>query len=182
VRTSASPALGRWTRVGELQAAFVLGRAPDPPLDGRYDGTFLRTTINPLLDLVLGGVACLYMGWLGKRFDPSLQDGDNRFHGGVLGLTRFLWPRYPGISPNDDGSFNAFEFHSWVAAGLLDLDTTVLKIDYDIPENPYSIRRVLDEVVQLPDGRLLGKAHLNTWWGDWTTVAYFVLQPAQVAG
>jgi hypothetical protein len=179
VRTLASPPLGRWTRVGELRAAFVQGRAPDPPLDGRYDGRFLRTTINPILDVALAGIAYVYMGWLGKRFDSSLQDGDNRFDGGVLGLTRLLWPRYRGITSNDDGSFDAFEFHSWVGAGLLDLDTTVLKIDYDIPENPYSVRRVLDEVVQLPDGRLLGKAHLNTWWGDWTTVGYFALGPTR---
>jgi hypothetical protein len=54
----------------------------------------------------------------------------------------------------------------------------VLKIDYDVPETPYTVRRVLDELVQLPDGQLLGNANLKTWWGPWATVAYFTLWPA----
>jgi hypothetical protein len=52
----------------------------------------------------------------------------------------------------------------------------VLKIDYDLAENPgLSIRRVLDELVQVDDGFYLGKAHLKWWWGRWQLVAYFTL-------
>ena len=52
----------------------------------------------------------------------------------------------------------------------------MLKIDYDLPENPKrTIRRVLDEMVQLEDGSYLGKAQLHWWWGRWQTVAYFAL-------
>jgi hypothetical protein len=52
----------------------------------------------------------------------------------------------------------------------------VLKIDYDRPGNPrLSIRRVLDELVQLDGGLYLGKAHLKWWWGRWQMVAYFTL-------
>jgi hypothetical protein len=52
----------------------------------------------------------------------------------------------------------------------------VLKIDYDLPENPaLSIRRILDELVQVADGVYLGKAHVKWWWGAWQPVAYFSL-------
>jgi hypothetical protein len=52
----------------------------------------------------------------------------------------------------------------------------VLKIDYDLPQNPaFSIRRVLDELVQVADGVYLGKAHVKWWWGAWQPVAYFSL-------
>jgi hypothetical protein len=55
----------------------------------------------------------------------------------------------------------------------------VLKIDYDLEENPsLTVRRVLDELVQLSDDLYLGKAHVRWWWrpkDSWQTVAYFML-------
>jgi hypothetical protein len=54
----------------------------------------------------------------------------------------------------------------------------VLKIDYDLPENPrLSIRRVLDELVQLSPNLYLGQALLPWWWGSWQRVAFFTLRP-----
>jgi hypothetical protein len=38
-----------------------------------------------------------------------------------------------------------------------------------------SLRRILDELVELEDGFYLGKAHLKWWWGKWQLVAYFSL-------
>jgi hypothetical protein len=58
----------------------------------------------------------------------------------------------------------------------------VLKIDYDLKENPsLTVRRVLDELVRLDDDLYVGKAHVHWWWrpkGEWQTVAYFSLIPA----
>jgi hypothetical protein len=54
----------------------------------------------------------------------------------------------------------------------------VLKIDYDLDSNPkLSVRRVLDELVQLSEGLYLGKAHVKWYWGKWQTVAFFSLKP-----
>ncbi len=52
----------------------------------------------------------------------------------------------------------------------------MLKIDYDLDGNPApTIRRILDELVQLDHNLYLGKAHAHWWWGGWQTVAYFLL-------
>jgi hypothetical protein len=59
---------------------------------------------------------------------------------------------------------------------LFDLDRTVLKIDYNLKENPpLTVRRVLDELVQLDENLYLGKAHVRWWLGGWQTVAFFSL-------
>jgi hypothetical protein len=59
---------------------------------------------------------------------------------------------------------------------LADPDSAVLKIDYDLNGNPsLTIRRILDELVQLDRNLYLGKAHVHWWWGSWQTVAYFML-------
>jgi hypothetical protein len=40
------------------------------------------------------------------------------------------------------------------------------RIDYDRPDNPaQSIRRIVDEIVEVRDGVYLGKVHFKWWWG-----------------
>ncbi|MBE7551001.1 MAG: hypothetical protein HS126_08000 [Anaerolineales bacterium] len=64
--------------------------------------------------------------------------------------------------------------------GLADPDRQVLKIDYDLLGNPrLSIRRILDELVQVENDFYLGKAHLKWWWGTWQLVAYFSLHASK---
>src|SRR2546430_2435336 len=96
-----------------LHAELVRGRAPDSPLDGPYDGTFLRTTINPMLDFLLAGGARFYMGWLGKRFWPATQRGDNHLRRSILIPARLLWPSYRGITNHADGTAHALAFRTW---------------------------------------------------------------------
>ena len=38
-----------------------------------------------------------------------------------------------------------------------------------------TVRRVLDELVQVQEDLFLGKAHLHWWSGSWQTVAYFTV-------
>ena len=74
------------------------------------------------------------------------------------------------------GTYRGFVFHTYVAPGLADPDRSVLKIDYNLEENPsLTVRRVLDELVQIDDNLYLGKAHVRWWWNAWQTVAYFSL-------
>jgi hypothetical protein len=53
------------------------------------------------------------------------------------------------------------------------------KIDYNLNENPpLTVRRVLDELVELADDFYLGKAHVRWGWRPghgWKTFAYFTL-------
>ena len=88
-----------------------------------------------------------------------------------------LWPFYRGYVDDKSAVYRAFAFSARIAPGLFDSDREVLKIDYAMPENPAAtVRRVLDELVQVADGFYLGKAHIKWWWGKWQTVAYFTLQ------
>jgi hypothetical protein len=49
-------------------------------------------------------------------------------------------------------------------------------LDYNLEGNPrLSVRRVLDELVQVDTAYYLGKAHLKWWWGGRQLVAYFSL-------
>src|SRR5262245_54568243 len=136
--------------LAELEALFVQGRVPHPPLDGRYKGVLVRTTTFPLLDLLTAAIGSVYMGWLGKRFDATRQRGDNHFLASSRPSISAFWSRYPGVTDNPDGTIDAFVFRTWTGPGLTDPGTTVLKIDYDSPTNPYTLRRVLVELVLLP--------------------------------
>ncbi len=165
-----------------LNALFGGGTAPEPALDGRYDGELLALDVAPGLTQVAGALASAWMPWLGKTFDTAGGRGDNVFGRDSLLLSRLYWPLYRGYREDGAQTYRAFAFRIYQDAGLADPGLTVLKIDYDLPENPrLSIRRVLDELVQLAPGLYLGKAHLLWWWGRWQTVAYFSLSSHPIA-
>src|SRR4051794_29694818 len=104
-----------WPRdMAELEQLFKTGGAPRAALDGRYTGRLVRTTIHPLVDLMADGIAKVYTGWLGKRFDPAAQAGDNYFRGGMEWSMRLVWPHYSGIRPCPDGTFDALAFRTWM--------------------------------------------------------------------
>ena len=88
-----------------------------------------------------------------------------------------MMPFYRGRRADTPSTFRALKFHTYVAPSLLDPDVPALKIDYDLPSNPaLSIRRVLDELVDLADGYFFGRAYVRWWWGSWQRVAYFSLR------
>ena len=77
-------------------------------------------------------------------------------------------------------TYRGFVFRTYMAPGLTDTDRSVLKIDYNLEENPsLTVRRVLDELVQIDNNLFLGKAHVHWWWNAWQTVAYFSLVRAK---
>ena len=163
-----------------LSELFRGGTLPDPPLDGRYDGKFVTVDLVPGLTQIALLVANLWMPWLGKSFDSYKNSGQNILRRGSYPLARLLNPFYRGFKSDGPKSYRAFAFRTYVGLGVADPDRHVLKIDYDLEENPVlTVQRVLDELVQLADNLYLGKAHVHWWWrpaGDWQTVAYFTLQ------
>ncbi|GIK43070.1 MAG: hypothetical protein BroJett011_69030 [Chloroflexota bacterium] len=118
-----------------------------------------------------------WLPWQGKTFDAAQGRGDNIFTRDSLTLVHIYWPLYRGYMDDGSRTYRAFAFQTYTAPGLADPDRQVLKIYYDRPDNPrLSIRRILDELVQVEDGFYLGKAHLKWWWGTWQLVAYFSLR------
>lgn len=159
-----------------LNTLFRSGKLPEPPPDGRYHGEFVLLDLAPGLTQIFEGLARLWMPWQGKTFDPSRQRGENILTKDSYFLAMLFNPLYRGFTPDGPKTYRAFAFRTYAAPGLFDADRAVMKIDYNMRENPaLTIRRVLDELVELDNNLYLGKAHVHWWWGPWQTVAYFAL-------
>jgi hypothetical protein len=62
-----------------------------------------------------------------------------------------------------------------VTSGRLDPGVEVLRIDYDLPENPPLLRRIVDELVAVQAGVYLGQAILRRGNGG-RRLAWFTLE------
>jgi hypothetical protein len=111
---------------------------------------------SELPDGFYDGSADLKTSWRGKTFNAVERRGINRLESGGTRRERFPFGIYFG-------------------SGLTDPQIEVLKIDYDIPENPFWLRWILDEMVEVADGSLLGKVHVRLVPGFPFTVGYFRL-------
>jgi len=162
--------------LAELNRLFRNGSVPMPAPNGRYSGKLIALDIAPGLTQFFQWLAKTWMPWQGKTFHAVHHVGDNIFTQDSYLLARFFNPFYRGFIADKPGTYRAFMFRTYTAQGLVDPDRVVLKIDYDVAGNPLlTVRRVLDELVQIADGLYLGKAHVRWWWGAWQTVAYFML-------
>jgi len=159
-----------------LNSLFRSGTVPEPPLNGRYVGKLVAIDIAPGLTQLFQSLLNNWLPWLGKTFNAYRQVGDNIFTQDSYLLARFFNPFYRGFVADEPRTYRGFVFHTYVAPGLAGPDRSVLKIDYNLEENPsLTVRRVLDELVQIDDNLYLGKAHVRWWWNAWQTVAYFSL-------
>jgi hypothetical protein len=93
--------------------------------------------------------------WQGKEFDASASSGMNIF--------------------GEDKVIRAFPFKTYSGQGLQDSGIMVLKIDYDVPSNPWWVRLILDEAVEVSPGTLLGKIHVKLPIGS-VAIGYFELK------
>lgn len=159
-----------------LNDTFRAGTPPAAPLQGRYAGQLVMLDLAPGLTSLVNVIVAAWLPWKGKTFDAALSSGDNIFTRDSLLLVRLFNPLHRGFTPDGAQTYRAFTFRTYVAPGLEDPDRQVLKIDYNLPVNPaLTIRRVLDELVQVGENTYLGKAHVRWWWGKWQCVAYFAL-------
>ncbi len=78
--------------------------------------------------------------WKGKRFDATGKTGVNVFASGAS--TADKYPLTLGT-----------------AEGIRDTKLGVVTLDYNRPENPFWLRPVLDEMVEIAPGTFLGKIH-----------------------
>lgn len=164
------------TRLNEI---YRSGDAPDPLPDGFLPGRLLAMSVQPQLDGLVRRIAALWMPWQGKVFDPDTMTGVNRFLPNARIPAKVL---FPGHRPTEATAvrMHAFPFRNRIAPGEVDPDLQTLKIDYDFDANPnYLIRRILDEVVQVGDGRLLGKILFRAK-GRFHLIGYFSLRHAEL--
>jgi hypothetical protein len=145
------------------QKEFVKGRLPSPPPEGFYRGT---------AHLLGGGP----VPWLGKSFKSADDQGYNIFTPKGASILKILSPLYKRFSVNDESNTNAYYFQTSVGKGLKDENTDVFKLNYDSPENPFPIRIILDEMVQVAPDEFLGKVHVKVFPGYYATVGFFGLK------
>ena len=160
--------LGFWSLVSifvnqsKYQKQFVTGNIPQNAPDGFYKGT-----AHILFDK--------NVPWLGKSFIAKDNLGFNIFTPTGAGILKILAPFYKRFSKNTEGNTDAFYFQTRAEAGLKDKETSVIKLDYDAPENPFPIRIILDEIVEIAPEQFLGKIHLKVFPGFYSTIGYFGL-------
>jgi hypothetical protein len=136
---------------------FTQRTARDPQQEGFADGK----TPDPLPEGTYRGTVPGYerlaAGWLGKRFNGATARG--------LNLVR-----------DGDGVREAFPFRTYLTPGLDSPDREVLRVDYDLPGNPFWLRVCADELVQREPGQYLGKSYVRLLPGRPFGMLYFGLQ------
>src|SRR3989344_6364466 len=91
--------------------------------------------------------------WMGKKFDAKNSSGIN-----IINQKK----QYP--------------FKLYKGRGLRDKNLEVIKLDYNLSLNPWLLRMVVDEIVEVKKDHYLGKAHLNILPGFPFTVGFFELK------
>lgn len=115
---------------------------------------FLKGTLpHPSPDGFYQGEISLKTSWKGKKFDPKNGRGINLY-----------------------GQAEKFPFKTYQGKGLTDKNLDVLKIDYNIAGNPFWLRFVLDEIVQVGPNEYLGKMHFRIIPGSPFSITYFWLK------
>ncbi len=160
-----------------LNDIFREGHLPTHALNGRTAGEMIGVNISRTLTPIVESFLKRRMPWVGKLFDANNAQGDNIFWRSALPAFRFCFPFYRNYHDDGAKTIRAFSFRTYVGKGMQDPDRDVLKIDYNNKSNPASsMRRILDELVQVDDNFYLGKAHVRWWWGKWQQIFYFTLQ------
>ena len=160
--------LGFWSLVSffvnksKYQKQFVSGHLPEKSPDGFYKGT-----AHILFDKKVP--------WLGKSFVAAENLGFNIFTPKGAAILKVLSPFYTRFSKNTEENTDAFYFQTRAETGLKDNETSVIKLDYDAPENPFPIRIILDEIVEIAPEQFLGKIHLKVFPRFYSTIGYFGL-------
>jgi hypothetical protein len=151
--------------VGESarQKEFVLGRLPSPPPDGFYRGSAYLLGDRPV-------------PWLGKSFERENNLGFNIFTPKGAKLLKLMTPLYDRFRINADNNTDAYYFKTSTGPGFKDREIETFKLDYDSPENPFLIRIILDEIVEIAPQSFLGKVHLKVFPGYYATIGFFGLE------
>ena len=165
--------LGFWMLVthfvglSKRQREFIAGTAPTVAPDGFYNGSAYLLGSRPV-------------PWLGKSFESGNAKGFNIFTPRGASLLKIVTPFYKLFRLNKDGNTDAYYFKTSVGPGFKDAGVSVFKLDYDTPQNPFLIRIILDEMVEVAPGEFLGKVHMKVFPGYYATIGFFGLNRARM--
>lgn len=164
--------------LASLNEIFRAGKKPlVNALDGHYDGELIALDVAPVVSKSVEILARYWMPWKGKYLNKKDKKGDNIFGEKNRWLLKVMFPFYKNFTDYTAETFRTFVFQTSSGKGQVDEDRQVFKIDYAIQENPaLTIRRILDEIVQVDDHLFLGKIHFKLWWGRWKMMGYFLLR------
>lgn len=98
---------------------------------------------NPKPDGFYQGDMGFSTAWIGKKFNNKDSVGINIF------------------KDKKGKEVEKYQFKTYVGRGLFDPNLLVLKIDYNIRGNPFWMRCVLDEIIEVAPNEYLGKLHLR---------------------
>jgi hypothetical protein len=157
-----------------LRRLFRLGTVPAP--DGSYQGELVAVSTGLLSDPFFEWMTRIYLPWQGKNFVAATQSGDNIFLDNAWSKAtgRLGWPSYRVSNDTPPGTVRVFRFKSSVSLDIEEEEVSVLRLDYSDPANPLPVRRIVDEIVSLPGGYILGKAYMRGV-RDLRRVCYFGL-------
>ncbi len=148
------------------QEKFVDGKLPESPPDGFYRGSAYLLPVKQV-------------PWLGKSFERENDLGFNIFTPKGASLLKLMTPFYGKFRGNKNGNTDAYYFMTSTGEGFKDKNIDTFKLDYDSPENPFLIRIILDEIVEVAPQEFLGKVHLKVFPGYYATIGYFGLKKAE---
>lgn len=132
-------------------ALFRKGKVPKKPLHDFYQGTIIPHPIHRW------PITTYTKYWKGKSFD-----GPNAWGINILHVGEKMVKKYP--------------FKTYVGKGIKDRDKMVFKIDYNIAQNPFWLRLVVDEIVAITPREFLGKVHVRILPGLTITCGFFTLK------
>lgn len=137
------------TKTDSLQFLFEKGTVPKE-LEGFYKGKLDELIPANLLEYVGKFISFFWLPWRGKTFHKN--HGEN-----ILPFNKHVFP-----------------FKTKITTGLQD-PIQVLQLDYNLPENPRKIRKVIDELVCIDKNQYLGKAYIKEK-NDIRLIAFFSLK------
>jgi hypothetical protein len=145
------------------QTEFENGTIPVDPPDGFYKGAAYLLGSRPV-------------PWLGKSFEKENNLGFNVFTPKGASILKMMTPFYKYFRKNSDGNTDAYYFKTSTGPGFKDNSIETFKLDYNSSENPFLIRIILDEIVEVAPKEFLGKVHLKVFPGFYATIGYFGLK------
>ena len=132
------------------QSVFAAGALPNPKPDGFYQGSVGFKT-----------------SWLGKKFFAENSTGVN-----VIAVKA----KKKSANTESASEVDKYPFKTYTGPGLFDQKLFVQKIDYNVKGNPFWIKWILDEIVQIGPDHYLGKMQLRIIPGLPFSVLYFELK------
>jgi len=155
----------------KLQEKFINGNTPTK-LDGFYKGRLDEIINTNFLETLGKMLLSMFLPWKGKWFDAKGNCGDNILPSYLIPFLKLKIGKNFEIK-KEFGGVHMFTFKTSIQKGLKD-DIRVLCLDYNIPQNPPFVRKVIDELVEVGKDSYLGKAHIKEG-NSFRTIAFFSL-------